>query len=460
MPPVATSRIGSLPQARANVRRGSPPERRPAARAAPQALPPVRIRVMLLVALLVAAAWTIYPRALAAIELHSSATNVADYALCMVGPTGPALLRDNIADFRRMVRRRLIASAANERPFQHCAKAARQFTQSVDAERAHLATAYSFVEYAGPANERAPGGPKPEFKLDDLAVTTHPLAELSRQAWPFVRDGYTRLVRPSIRAREAIHPVELPRPAIGKGLPSFRAHYRAAVPIDSGFLLAVGQGAHFTALETRDGGITFSPARGDDARLRDVAERCPAGDPGRAFTLGLSEDGKNSVVRSLGPDGPPQVVPLAVSELEVFAAACDARALVAALRRDNDREVRLAICAYRGSCQPMPMPSLAGVGVVPRFPLDIARLDGTTILAVPMGGIVRVASTRDDGRTWTPLAVAFDVEAHSGLASGVAVPNRLLVLGKRVLLTGGSMRPNQTYPVLVSDDQGASFRTP
>ena len=92
--------------------------------------------------------------------------------------------------------------------------------------------------------------------------------------------------------------------------------------------------------------------------------------------------------------------------------------------------------------------------------MDLARVRGTTIVALTMGGVVRVASSRDDGRTWTPFSVAFDEAEHRELRTDVPIAGRLLVLGERVFLYGGGNKPQHTYPVLVSDDLGASFRAP
>jgi hypothetical protein len=74
--------------------------------------------------------------------------------------------------------------------------------------------------------------------------------------------------------------------------------------------------------------------------------------------------------------------------------------------------------------------------------------------------LVRTVSSRDDGVSWTPFIVAFDREAHSELRVHVSEPTRLLSVGKRVLLYGGAPKPTMTYPVLVSDDLGASWRRP
>jgi photosystem II stability/assembly factor-like uncharacterized protein len=104
----------------------------------------------------------------------------------------------------------------------------------------------------------------------------------------------------------------------------------------------------------------------------------------------------------------------------------------------------------------MPLPTFGGLAT-PQYPLDIARVGGTTVLAVPTQGIVRVASSRDDGRTWTPFSVAHD-PASQPHAAAAGAPERLLVVGTRVLLHGIPTAAGESYPLLFSDDQGASWR--
>src|SRR5215471_21163488 len=108
------------------------------------------------------------PRVRAAWQLHTIATAFADYALCMAGPTAPSLLRDNPAAFRLLIRRRLVAAGADDRPFSRCARGARQVTESAEIERAHHTPAASFVEYGGGAGEGIAGA----ITLDAVSVTT------------------------------------------------------------------------------------------------------------------------------------------------------------------------------------------------------------------------------------------------------------------------------------------------
>jgi hypothetical protein len=376
----------------------------------PEAAPPViRLRYLLVLGVLWLCYAAVAPRIKAAWQLHSVATAFADYALCMVGPTGPSLLRDNPVEFRRLVRRRLVAAGADDRPFSRCAKGAGQIMDSPAVERAHRAVAASFAEYGGPAGD--PGAEA--ARIEDLAVTTKRLSELSDHAWPFARGGYTSLVQPSAYAAEAAHPMELPPPGTGRGEPPVRA-----------------------------------------------LGRCEAGGTGGAFVLGLSEDRRHKVVRTLTPEGAAVDAVLTAPDARVFATACDDHAMVVAVGHEGTREVALYTCAYLGSCTPMALPRLGASGPAVRYPLDVARASGITVLATPMHGIVRVASSRDEGRTWTPLTVAYDPEAHPGLRFDAPEPDHLFVSGKRVLLYGVPQRATGTFPVLVSEDFGASFRAP
>jgi len=189
----------------------------------------------------------------------------------------------------------------------------------------------------------------------------------------------------------------------------------------------------------------------------DFLERCPIDADGRSFTLSLSDDGASTMVNSLGPDGAPYVATLAESERKVMAVACDSEGLVAALSAGPGRDVTLVSCPFRRSCAPMQLPVL---GSSVKQISDVGRIHGTTVIAVSEGGIVRTSSSRDGGKTWAPLSVAFDAGEHQQAAMGLPPPDRLLALDERLLLYGGGERPERAYLVLVSDDHGASWRTP
>ena len=404
--------------------------------------PPVRLRYVLLLALLAAGGFWLEPRARAAWKVHALATALADYGACMVGPTGPGLLRSHQLDeFRRLVRRRLVTSALTDAPFERCAVPAAALSAGPGAVAAHRAKAWSFTEYGG--------NPRPEHSLSDLSVTPDVVAREARAAWPFVR-GYAELVKPSLGAKEASHPIAAPAPAGGRGLPVGRAFYRGTRVEHDGIVLAHGQGANLGVFRSSDGGATWKAVPTSEAR--DLAERCPAGD-GRAFVV-KPESGATTLLVSLAAGQESVAVPLASAKESLLAMACDERGLVAVIRGEGSERALLRQCGFAAPCTPMAEPVLSGnVGL--EFPLDIARVAGTTVVALSMGNVVRVASSRD-GATWTPLSVAFD-GAENPL-SGPRMPTRLLAIGKRLLLHGGSPRSNDGYGLLVSEDQGASFR--
>jgi hypothetical protein len=421
--------------------------------------PRVRLRTPLAFVLAAGGVWWTYPRVLATIRLHDSASILADYALCMAGPTGAGLVRDNPTEFRRLVRRRVIGALPDERLFARCAKAARVLTASPEVEQAHHAAASRFVEYGGSAEDPRRGGSRSVLSVAALDVSSVRLGALAREAWPLEREGYSRLVRPSLSAFEAVHPVAPARPGIGWGLPGDRTLYRSIRVTDRGWLAAFGHGAHLQAMRSLDEGTTWASISPHVSGVMEWAERCPAGE-GRAYTFGMSSDGQFLTVTSSGPDHWPFSTVLGPSELDILAASADDTTLVVALAREPARDVSLRLCRYGQGCGDLAAPAVPGVGTALGLPLDIARVKGVTVLAVNMRGLVRVSSSRDDGRSWTPFTVAFDPEAYPDLRTDVAVPDRLLVAGGRLLLYGATRKPSETYPLLFSDDFGASWRSP
>lgn len=422
----------------------------PAAAAGPEAPAwlPFKLRTAVLLGAAGLLGWAAYPRAVAAWTLHTAAAAFADYALCMAGPKGPDLLRDASPEFAVLLRRRLIAAGPDDRPFERCAGAVRDIGAAAEVQRAHRAAAASFVEYAAP-------GAKADLTLDRLAVGTKPISELYRAAWPFARGGWTRLIHPSLDAKEATHPLELAQPRLGRGLPTWRAQYRSLRKTSNGWLLAIGAGANLSVHRSLDSGLTWAAASTSEPGLEEFRERCSAPGAAQAFTFGLSDDARSLVVTSQGPDGPPQSTTLGGADARVLGTSCDASGLFVAL--GDGQNVNFSLCRYRGGCAPVVVPAFAQVA--PKPPLDVARVDGALVVAVATGALTRVASSRDDGVTWTPWAVAYDRDAEPDAIRRLAPPTRLLALERRVILYAGSAR-NEPYPVLVSDDQGASWRTP
>lgn len=411
---------------------------------------PFRLRHLLGLGLLGFLLSWVVPRARAAWNIHALGSALADYALCMVGPTGPELIRDDGQGFRRLARRRLLSAGPDEAPFARCAKAAQDISGKADVEAAHRAVAQRFVEYglSAPASTR--------LTLASLGVDTGQMLEETRRAWPFVRGSSAKLIRPSLGAREAVHPVAPARPMLGRGLPGTRGLPKNTWRTADGVFLSIGNSAGQSYYFSADNGQSFRAARsapGADER----AGRCVAKDPRRGFSLASASDG-SLLVTSENEGQEPNTQSAVRGEHRLLTVACDEEALVVAARADGAAASAIALCPAGRPCAALPLPNVAPFSPLLGESFDIARVSGVTLLVVETRGIVRVVSSRDDGASWTPPAVAFDASEYPDLRADVAVPSRLLTIGGRVFLYGATTRNGQSYPLLASDDQGASFR--
>lgn len=444
LPPSTSRPRPALRQQRSVPIRPSQP---PAPPPAPQWTFPVRLRHLLGLAALGLLGGQVYPRVRSAWQAHDLGAHAADYALCMAGPTGPELLRDDLSGFRKLVRRRLIAAGPKETPFARCAKLSGELSGSAQIESAHAVTAGEFVEYG-----LSPAAPR---TLTAVEVDLSQLAARAKAGWPFVQGSYARLVRPSLGAKEAMHPVAPPAPGLGRGLPAERALTERGVRTQDGLFLAVGAGAQRAFYQSSDGGGTFRPMlRGP---VDEPAGSCGGRDSSRGFALSSREDG-SLLVTAFAPNREPLTAAAVTGEHALLAVGCDDHGVVLAARREGAGAVELTVCATERPCAPLIAPSSAPFSPLDGEAFDVARVAGATVLAVERGGIVRVVSTRDDGRTWTPPTVAFDVGELGGPSA--RVPTRLTAVGSRLFLHGTARRSADGYPLLISDDQGASFRAP
>ncbi len=411
--------------------------------------PFVRLRTVIALGLVAAAVGWFVPRGRATWRLHNQAVVYADYAMCMVGPTGPELLRENPLEFSELVRRRVVAAAPESTPLGPCRKFAEQMKISHAALRLHSTRAVQFGEY-----HNVPGS-SGSASLRSLELPLTPLQTLADQAWPFVRSGPGVLMKPSSYTREASHPVRVPRPGVGTGLPASRHLYRSTAAYGDTVVAALGSGANTRVLLSKNGGIDW--VGGGNALSSELRDRCVADDEGRAFTVTRMNDGQRIVV-SQGPSAAPQIARLSASEEKIAGLSCDKSALVVALVSSPDdtghRPVHLRLCPFRRPCQDLEQPDTAGAKLY--YPLDVARVGGDIVISRTAGGITRVASTRDEGRSWTPWTVAYDASTYS---PGDAAPFRLLVAADTLLLYSGSNSGGR-YPLLASDDHGASFHAP
>ncbi len=424
-------------------------------------LPRIRLRTVLAITLVAALSLWVKPRAAAAWRLHTLANRYADYAACVGGPTGPIAMRDNPTQFAELMRRRIVTARPGDRPFFSCQKRVEGLDLGVGIIEAHGKKAEEFVEYGGIAADRAAkkGPTSGEATLSSVLVTTDALSTLAEGAWPFVRSGYTRLMKPSSHTAEAVHPVEAPKPGIGSGLPLRRSRYRAVYADGNALVARFGSGANVEAYRSTDAGVTWTPTAVSQGAS--VVDGCHAGETGHSFVLSYDDSATHLLVMSVGPDRTPFPADLASASAKLVGAACDSRALVVALREptpgapDGVGPVVLRHCPYAGACTTIAPPDFGTRGLGAQ--VDVARVDGTTIVSSYAHGVTRVSSSRDQGRTWAPPAVAFDVAAVQQEDMELPAPVRMLSAGSRIFLYGGSKRAEDAYWLLASDDHGASF---
>lgn len=411
---------------------------------------PIRLRY---VALLIAAGLSMRSlgaRGLAFWQLHGAASDFANYAACMAGPTGPELLGPRPEDFSRLVRRRLVAARPDSKPFAPCLPALDAYTRGArDARRAaHDAKAGDYVEYGA-----LPGEGRASTSLASLTVDDSRLRELRDAAWPFAPAELGPLLRPERSAKVAPHPAEPPRPARGVGLPPFELGYSASRQAGRSELLLAGQGANASVYRSDDGGATWASVDVEEPALAAASGLCSSGDGRVGFRL--RHTGTQLHVESWLAAARETSFPLADADARLTSFACDATAAVAVLQAE-ERKTSFRLCPHRTPCKVLPVPAPLRAATSEIAAVSIARVKGVSIIATTRAGVVRVISSRDDGETWTPSVVAHD-RAEQQSAAG-ASPAHLLGLGSRVMLYAGAQRPSQAYPALFSSDFGASWQ--
>jgi hypothetical protein len=378
-------------------------------------------------------------------RLHATATQFGNYAACMVGPTGPELLRDRPSEFWQLVRRRIVAASPEARPFAPCVPALTAFAGS-ERRAAHEAKAGDFREYAPLRSEG-----RPALELGDLEVTSAPLRELSTAAWPFTPKNLDALVRPERTAKVAAHPVQPAKPARGRGLPAAELGYSALGAAGSSYLLVAGQGANASAHRSDDGGLSWVETDAGEPAAAALEGLCSSGEGKIRFRL--RHTGRELSIESWIDGVAESSFPLATADSRVLGFGCDAGAALSITWDDGDGRPAFRICPERSPCRNLAVPpslrTLPAEGVA----VSIARIKGVAVIALARGGVVRVISSRDDGATWTPPVVAFDRAEHGG-----TTPIHLLSLGSKLVLYAGSANEREGYPSLWSSDFGTSWQ--
>lgn len=407
-----------------------------------------RLRHVLLIGIIVWGGLWLVPRARATLTLHDRATAFADYALCLVGQTGPDVVRRRPLDLLPLIRRRVIAALPEDVPLASCFKLAERLGVSYSTLKLHQVRAADIAEYHNDPTSRA------RYSLTQFELPEQSLRDLAEAAWPFVRQGYAELMVATSHAKHAAHPAGAPPPGWGSGLPASAGSYHSAAAFGDTWVVSIGSGAHRQVLWSANRGIDWRP--GGERMASELLDRCMADEDGRGFSLSKLNDGQRVVV-SHGPGAPPQVALLAPKGSRLGGVSCDHSALTATLvgpDRGGFRDLVVRLCPFREACRDLPLPAMAGAALY--YPADVARMNGDTVLSRSVGGITRVTTSRDDGKTWSPWIVVYD-GAEQG--QSIAAPFRLLAVGDALLLYSGARQPSP-YPLLVSDDHGASFHAP
>lgn len=392
----------------------------------------------------VSAAWW-FPRAKLAWRVHDAATQAADYALCMAGPTGAVLLRDEPQRFWQLVRRRIVASSADEQPLLGCEALARELTGSDLVAQRHRASARDFVEW---------GTGEGTLGLEELASQLPHLSEMAQGAWPFVRGSAALLMKPSLGAKEAIHPVETSAPSPLKGLTLGSSLYRARRVTERGWFVVTSGGADTRAYRSRDTGRTWVATSPWQAALQGAVNRCIDDSTELGFGVDALPGEGAIAVKYYDQDFKTGQAKVPRSFRSLRALACDQSA--ALLLTTGGREPwELWLCAADQPCRQLPSPpALHGLSV---DGIDVARQKGANVIAISQGSLVRVTSSRDEGRSYTPLTVVVDRHEVRLQSTRALRPAQLLSLPHALFLIQEPVGGGAPSLALVSRDQGASW---
>jgi hypothetical protein len=408
---------------------------------------PVRLRYLVLLLAAGLAVRSFGLRAVAYWQLHTTAAEVANYAACMAGPSGPQLIHDRPAEFWRLLRRRVVGSAPDARPFAACVPSLVALAGG-GRRAAHEARAMDFQEYGA-----LRGAPKTGVAMADLSVSTAGLDELKAAAWPFAPAALDELLRPERTAKVAPHPTPPPRPALGRGLPSRELGYSAVRASGASYLLVAGRGANLSAHRSDDGGTTWVDVDADDPTAAALEGQCSSGDGKARFKL--RETGDQLRVDSWLSGALETSFALATADSRLLGFACDGAVALAIARSDADARPAFRLCPHLEPCKNLSVPPALRSVPAEGTALSIARVKGVSVISMARDGVVRVISSRDDGATWTPPIVAYARDDQGG---GAAAPTHLLSLGSKLLLYAGGRGATDTYASLLSSDFGASWQ--
>jgi hypothetical protein len=401
----------------------------------------------LLAGLIVLAGWWWIPRARLAWRLHDASTQAADYGLCMAGPTGAVLLRDEPSKFWQLVRRRIVASAGEECPLVACSELARELTGSDQVARLHRSAARDYADWGAVAGK---------LELRQLAAALPHLSEMAQGSWPFVRGGAALLMKPSLGAKEAIHPIGTTRPGNVGGLTLGNSIYKARRVTERGWYVVTSNGQDAKAYRSRDRGHSWSQTSPWQTALQGTANRCAHESGEFAFAVEAMPAEGSLAVKYFKQElkTGQSKIPRPMRALRAF--TCDETAALLLLGAPSSHW-ELWLCVATQACRVLPTPAqLEGLALQG---VDIARQKGANIVAVTQGALVRVLSSRDEGRSYTPFTVAVDTSELEFPVRPVSHPAQLLAIANTLFLIQEPVSGSGPSLALSSVDQGASWHT-
>jgi hypothetical protein len=411
---------------------------------------PFRLRTALGILLLGIGVAVAVPRGKAAYRLYRSVGKMADYGLCMAGPTGAVAIREDPFRFRALVRRRLVAAGGDSYPFEKCASIAAKLTGRGNVEAAYRAPASAFLEWGGGNSSR---------NLNELYNDLPDLESLHAKSYPFCRKPLSEMVKPSLGAEEAVHPSDPVIPSAVRGLRIAPAVISSTVDTPRGSILMLSDGQSPWAFRTRDQGHNWQATSAWQAAVEGHANRCQGAVGSATFAVPSRDISQRpAILVKEGLIDEPYRREFGLVGERITRLVCDDSGAAVVTTTGKPGENRVYTCPVNSSsCRTWALPLLS------RFAdaqLDIARLMRTTVVAISKEGLVRVVTSRDEGVTVTPLSLVFDGRdsGNHGLANG-ARPH-LVPMGKRLLLVLTALGPSSKPEAfgLISEDLGASFR--
>jgi hypothetical protein len=220
--------------------------------------------------------------------------------------------------------------------------------------------------------------------------------------------------------------------------------------------LVQGRDVNTEAMQTLDNGKTWSRVDSELPAVQALGGTCTAGQ-GAAFRIRSDSAALRLVHWSNG--GAQASAAFGDADATLLALSCDEDAALLVLQDERYSRPQLKLCPSAKPCKVLKRPAALSLPAGPGAVLSAVRVRGAIVLALSREGVVRVTSSRDDGESWTPLVVAYDRAEQPAARAREAVPERLLALGGRVLLYGAPS-PAGDYPLLASDDFGASWHAP